>query len=191
MSELLSPPFGAYLMDKYGALFTYYLTIPTRILAILIMAFIPQTGPKLTTETSSLDESMHGDTDLDAIDKPTFSDMIRRNFNALHAHISNNMIPILSRGVIILGILSLLVNTFARPLFDLLIQYMRVRFSWEYSQVCTLAISQSFGLILSVDRIYNIFPSCVADHLPNHCLTCRSRLAVKEMWCGTGKSLNG
>jgi hypothetical protein len=139
-AELLSPPVGVFLMERYGSIFTYFLSIPWNIVALLILFLIPETKPKSNTEPSTLEDLTANESNGQSSEHPTLTRKVQRAFDNLYGHIQADVIPLLSRGVIILGIFSLFVSNFVRPIFDLLIQYMVLRFSWKYSQVSDVAI---------------------------------------------------
>lgn len=127
ISELLAPVTGSLLMDRVGANFCYLLGIPAYLLIFVILWFIPETA-KLSEASSPNTE------ELAELSKQTSG--MKQRLAGLMEHVKTEFIPILSRGTLVLGMLSLLVSSFARPVFAILMQYMTIRFDWKYSQVC-------------------------------------------------------
>jgi MFS family permease len=134
VTELIGPPVGSWMSDRLGASWAYSIWIPTRFLAMLLLIPIPE---KVKTELVEPDEPPGAAT-------PTSSEssaerckksLLRRKFDDMFRHVRMDLLPILGRCVIVVGIVSLVITNFARTMFEIVVQYMRVRFNWEYEDV--------------------------------------------------------
>jgi hypothetical protein len=64
--------------------------------------------------------------------------------STLIRHMKDDIVPMLQNLPIVLGLISLLVNNFAVPLMGIVLQYMSVRFKWEYSDVGLSTLVRAF-----------------------------------------------
>jgi hypothetical protein len=130
LSELFAPATGSRLMAKYGPNTAYLIGIAGYIMAFIILLCIPETAklnnPSEHERAASTDSSPTA---------PTDDSKLRQRLEALLDHVRTDLIPILSRGTIMRGLIAVLVNNFARPIFAILIQYMSAQFQWKFERV--------------------------------------------------------
>jgi hypothetical protein len=134
VSEIVSPPVGSLLMDRFDAYVPYAATIPIRIASFLFLLIIPETSPKLKTGEISPPENVSV-AEIEVADEPSSMGPLRQKIDRLLSHIQMDVVPLITRGPIILSLIAILVGNFARTVSDLLLQYMTVRFDWRWSQV--------------------------------------------------------
>ena len=129
VSELLAPVTGSLLMERFGANLCFLFGILAYLLVFGILWFIPETSKSSQSSGDSLPST------AESAELLKHGSGISQKLVDLVDHIRTDLLPLLSRGTLVLGMLSLLVNYFALPVFNILMQYMTIRFEWKYSQV--------------------------------------------------------
>lgn len=134
VTELVSPPVGSFLMDHFDAYVSYAATIPLRIASFLFLLIIPETLSKLKNIERCASEYT-STTKIDDIHEPPKKGPLREKVDRLLSHIRMDIIPLITRGPVVLALLAILVGSFARTVSEFLLQYMTIRFDWRWSQV--------------------------------------------------------
>lgn len=141
ITELIAPPLGAVLMKALGPHFAFLTAVPLEALAFVVLGFIPNTkssdsapsdieGPEREEpqpangegEESMNDENLSKNKVLQALSH--LSHNIRHGVRTLGSHKS-----------LLVGLLALVVAKMARPMLELILQYMSVRFGWPLAKV--------------------------------------------------------
>lgn len=137
VTELVSPPVGSCLMNRFNAYVPYAVTIPLRIASFVFLLIIPETSSKPKNVERSSSENI-STTRIKAADVSSNIGMIgplREKFNRLLSHIRIDVIPLITRPPIILSLVAILIGNFAHSVSEFLLQYMTIRFDWQWSQV--------------------------------------------------------
>jgi hypothetical protein len=166
VTELVSPPVGSFLMDRFNAFVPYAATIPLRLASFLFLLIIPETSSKPKTGERSSSENV-------VADESPNTGRLRQKVDQLLSHIRVDVLPLISRAPIILGLIALLVGNFARSVSEFLLQYMTFRFDWRWSQVSREHMQFSIRSNLSQGRLPHIVLSSNTNHCslhspPNH-----------------------
>jgi len=151
ITELISPPTGAILMDTIGAQVSYGISVALRLLSFLFPLFIPETKPKVSRDNAPSEPS-----DVtDSVDTPSRKSLLRKKLDDALAHVRQDVYPLISRPMILFGMFSLLINTFARSISEFLLQYMTIRFQWRYSDGVWLL---SFSAAINIALLCTVLP---------------------------------
>jgi hypothetical protein len=131
-SELIAPPLGSYLMDKYGPLVPFGLGIPFELLCFPILFTIPNTKQSSYAEERRANRWCFFDTE----EIENASEFRRgRPFSLLLYFVKS----IMSRAVLFaplqIPVIALLVNKLSHSIYDQLLQFMSVRFNWTLAMV--------------------------------------------------------
>ncbi|KAF4452139.1 hypothetical protein F53441_4977 [Fusarium austroafricanum] len=148
ITELIAPPLGAVLMKALGPHFAFLVAIPLEALAFVVLGFIPNTRSPHNTSNDNVDgeeeeeesQAAHNQGQESCNSQFSVSHMLqntRRGFSTLG----------MQRGLWI-GLLALVVAKMARPMLELILQYMSVRFGWPLSKTAFLLSIQAAGQIL-------------------------------------------
>lgn len=142
-------------MKVLGPYFAFLVAVPLEALAFVVLGFIPNTrSPHNTTNYNTdgeeAEESQVADDQRQESRDPRFS--------------ASHLLQNIQRGVSTLGmqkglwvgLLALVVAKMARPMLELILQYMSVRFGWPLSRVCasqgeTTAICRLLSLLFLTD----------------------------------------
>jgi hypothetical protein len=141
ITEVVSPPLGAYLMDNWNSYSAYLFGLPLELLGFVVLAFIPET----TQPNKDQEHSIHSESS--PAPPPNKRSWIKQRYHELKGHIIVNVLPLLSRTVVWHALVGLFVNRFSRSILKTLMQYLSARFGWKLSQVCRLAIDMEFVVI--------------------------------------------
>ena len=145
LTELVSPPAGAILMENCGDYVAYAVTVLARLLSFLFPLFIPETKPKDDQHCPPIESSV----DALLTDTPSKKSFLHQKLDGALAHVRTDVYPLISRPAILLGMFSLLINTFARSISEFMLQYMTIRFNWRYKDgAWLLAFSASVNIAL-------------------------------------------
>jgi MFS family permease len=130
VTMLIGPPIGAILMETYSPQTALLCTIPPRVLSLVLLFMVPETGPK-----KGLVTSLSGSNDR----KP-LRVILHGKIKHFTHHVIHNIFPIISQLPVLLGLVAFIVNAFAVPLLGLILQYMSSRFQWKLSQVRIMTV---------------------------------------------------
>jgi MFS family permease len=144
VSEFLAPPFGSLLLDTIGPHATFLVTIPILFLAFIPIALYPS---EARAEARALMRSP--ETDDVTADQRRFKDILKQRVHNVFRLMRRDVAPFIFQRSIILGISSLAIQKLARPMLQLLLQYMSIKFGWSLSKVSPRApIGFSFNACL-------------------------------------------
>jgi hypothetical protein len=122
-------------MHVWGPFQAYAVSIP-----LALMPFIPL---YLLPETAKIKKEDDGEMFPGIIkDGPNLHERIRE----LKAHVKNDLLPILMSVSIMIGMFSMFVGSFALAIGDIIMQYMKARFSWDYEKVGLRSLRYSLFL---------------------------------------------
>lgn len=149
-------------MHYYGAYFAYFLSVPLSIMPFIPLYLLPETA-KFKKDDSTIGEDPFADRNKAL---PT----LRSRLHEMNKHIRKDLLPILKSVSILIGMFSMVVASFSLAIGDIIMQYMKARFGWDYERVgagrpvCGLDYA---NLILgnTCDCVLRRPP----DHLPLHC----------------------
>ncbi|KAH7182147.1 major facilitator superfamily domain-containing protein [Fusarium sp. MPI-SDFR-AT-0072] len=154
ITELIAPPLGAVLMKALGPHFAFLTAVPLEALAFVVLGFIPNT--KSSESAPSDIEGTEREETQSANDQceETINDQNPLKNKVLQAlsHLSHNIrhgVHTLGRHKsLLIGLLALVVAKMARPMLELILQYMSVRFGWPLAKTAFLLSIQAAGQIL-------------------------------------------
>ncbi|KAF5720124.1 major facilitator superfamily transporter [Fusarium mundagurra] len=154
ITELIAPPLGASLMKSLGPHFAFLTAVPLEALAFVVLSFIPNT--RASDSVSSGTEGTEGDPSQlpNGQCEERTSDQVSLKRRALQTllHLSHNIRhgvhTLGSHNSLLVGLLALVVAKMARPMLELILQYMSVRFGWPLAKTAFLLSIQAAGQIL-------------------------------------------
>jgi hypothetical protein len=127
---VIVPPISSVLIDRYGSLTTYNLSIPILAIPLFVLLFIPETtSPKETDVPADQAEPEANGT---APQSPW-----QKTKNILHGfkiHVQDDLFPVLESTKILRGLFGVVVVAFSEMLSNVLMQYAHVRFNWSYEK---------------------------------------------------------
>ena len=132
VTELVSPPVGSFVMDRFDAYVPYAVTIPLRLASFLFLLIIPETSSKPQNGERSFTENVEVANEASSIG------LLREKVHRLISHVRIDVIPLITRGPIVLSLVAILVGSFARTVSEFLLQYTTLRFDWRWSQVSNI-----------------------------------------------------
>ncbi|EWZ89455.1 hypothetical protein FOWG_09155 [Fusarium oxysporum f. sp. lycopersici MN25] len=150
ITELIAPPLGAVLMKALGPHFAFLTAVPLEALAFVVLGFIPNT--RSSDNVPSDVEGTEGDENQSANDETTNQNSskvkILRTLSHLSDNIRHGVHTLGSHKSLLVGLLALVVAKMARPMLELILQYMSVRFGWPLAKTAFLLSIQAAGQIL-------------------------------------------
>ncbi|KAF5655016.1 major facilitator superfamily transporter transporter [Fusarium sp. NRRL 25303] len=155
ITELIAPPLGAILMKALGPHFAFLTAVPLEALAFVVLGFIPNT--KSSDSAPSDIEGTEGEESQSANDEceETVNDENSSKNKVLQAlsHLSHNIQhgvrTLGSHKSLLVGLLALVVAKMARPMLELILQYMSVRFGWPLAKVRVFQEQETSPLFLA------------------------------------------
>lgn len=150
ITELVAPPIGSLIMTTFNAYISYATTIPIRLLSFLFPLVIPETKAK-DASNGSPEQPL---SDSDSIE-PAKRHHFLRKLDELLSHLRSDVLPLITRTPLLLGMMSLLIEEFARTQGEFLLQYMTIRFGWRYSQAAYLV---SFKALVHIALLCTVLP---------------------------------
>lgn len=141
ITELIAPPLGAVLMMALGPHFAYLTAVPLEALAFVVLGFIPNT--KSSDSASSDIESTEGEESPPANgegeesmnDENSSKNKVLQALSHLSHNIRLGVRTLGSHKSLLVSLLALIVAKMARPMLELILQYMSVRFGWPLAKV--------------------------------------------------------
>ena len=129
-------------MDTVGAYLTFIAGFPFLILGLLVLSCITEDGLKKVNDNEShLNQDASSGTGTDTLlnrSKHLLTVIfmfIRKEFSSMF---------IIRETTLVVGIFSLAAQKLARPMLDLLLQYMSKRFGWKVSKVSLISAPLKF-----------------------------------------------
>lgn len=149
-SELIAPALGSFLMGRIGPHFTFLLGIPLLTFSLVALYFIRDEKPEYighsdvedcesTRLNPESDEFFSGldNSSQTSLDGGTSGKTEGALAGALR-FVREDVGTLLVRAGVLAGLASLAVHRVARPLLELTLQYMSVRFGWPLRTVSSL-----------------------------------------------------
>ncbi|KAF4337200.1 major facilitator superfamily transporter [Fusarium beomiforme] len=147
ITELIAPPLGAVLMKVLGPHFAFLVAVPLEALAFVVLGFIPNTS----SSSSSPDEYEEGREEQEneaAIDRISCTKRAFLAVSHLTENVQSGVLTLGTQKSLLTGLLALVVAKMARPMLELILQYMSVRFGWPLGKTAFLLSIQAAGQIL-------------------------------------------
>ncbi|KAF5565131.1 major facilitator superfamily transporter [Fusarium napiforme] len=155
ITELIAPPLGAVLMNALGPHFAFLTAVPLEALAFVVLGFIPSTRasdsvPSNDMETTEADQSLspNGQGEEPPSDQDSSKNKVLQALSHLSQSIRYGVHTLGGHKRLLVGLLSLVVAKMARPMLELILQYMSVRFGWPLAKTAFLLSVQAAGQIL-------------------------------------------
>nr|RBQ90591.1 hypothetical protein FVER53263_09940 [Fusarium verticillioides] len=155
ITELIAPPLGAVLMNALGPHFAFLTAVPLEALAFVVLGFIPNTRASVSVlsndmETTEADQSQsHSSQCEEATSDPvSFKERALQTLSHISHNIQHGVHTLGSHKSLLVGLLALVVAKMARPMLELILQYMSVRFGWPLAKTAFLLSIQAAGQIL-------------------------------------------
>lgn len=165
-SEFLAPPLGSLLMEALGPHLTFLAGVPLELIGFLIILIIPGNAainsgntPLESSNTPSVTHSVEAGESL--------GNKLKRVPYRLILYVRQDIISITSRRPFLIGLLALVVAKMARPLIELTLQFMSIKFDWPIRKV-----------------FYPKRPECgqPSDHLRRQVSSCLPKQPVKYFY---------
>ncbi|KAF4435233.1 MFS transporter [Fusarium acutatum] len=154
ITELIAPPLGAVLMNALGPHFAFLMAVPLEALAFVVLGFIPNTRASGSvpsgTEGTEGDRSQlpNGQSEETTSDQVSLKEKVLQTLSHLSRNIRHGVHTLGSHKSLLVGLLALVVAKMARPMLELILQYMSVRFGWPLAKTAFLLSIQAAGQIL-------------------------------------------
>jgi hypothetical protein len=132
VTEIVSPPAASVLMGLVGPQFTFLLSIPFESLGFLVILAMPSDGS--TGDAQILEASDHTRRPADTT-QHTLKDKLLHASAWLKGYTKEDMKRIIHQRNLLAGIIVLSISKLARPILELILQYMSARFDWPLSRV--------------------------------------------------------
>lgn len=150
-SEFLGPPLGSLLMAKIGPYFGFL----SGTVLMAMGSFLLLLLPSKTARSRQSKAPMSGNAVLDDVPTDVSTDDIEvpkkpESFvTRLSGHFHHGLVAMLSNKRLLVSIATMVVSKLTRPLLELTMQYMSVKFGWTISQVCNNVTTPSYQLLIS------------------------------------------
>ncbi|KAG4295310.1 hypothetical protein FPRO06_01894 [Fusarium proliferatum] len=154
ITELIAPPLGAILMKALGPHFAFLTAVPLEALAFVVLGFIPNTkssdsAPSDIEDTEGEESpSANGECEETVNDENSSKNKVLQALSHLSHSIRHGVCTLGSHKSLLVGLLALVVAKMARPMLELILQYMSVRFKWPLAKTALLLSIQAAGQIL-------------------------------------------
>ncbi|KIW04569.1 hypothetical protein, variant 1 [Verruconis gallopava] len=136
-----APPVGARIMHYHGPYVAYGLNIPLSVCAVIPLVLLPETAKGKSLQENTEDDGMIG--------TPNKASTLRTGWKELKSHVVNDFFPLLKSIPIVIGLLSMVIGSFAVAVGEIIIQYMKARFGWSYEKSTNvIAFSAAMRVLL-------------------------------------------
>jgi hypothetical protein len=135
-SEFVGAPIASIVYPLIGPHSTFVLAQPLGMLGLIFLKFMPQSQNIPSHEATENDVHPEG-----------FRSVLMKKVRAMKAHMHNDVLPMLSRPLLFLGLLSLFANRLARPILTMFVQYTAAKFHWTIAKVCRWCLTRSMLII--------------------------------------------
>jgi hypothetical protein len=133
MSEFLGPPIGSLLIAKIGPYFGFLSGTVLMAMGSSLLLLLPsKTANGRQSKAPILGNPPLEHVPADDIGVPKKPEDLTR---MLSGHLHDSLVAILSTKRLLVGIATMVVSKMMRPLLELTMQYMSVKFGWTISQV--------------------------------------------------------
>lgn len=144
---------GSLLLDTIGPHATYIAAVPMECLAFIPLALFPS---ERRAEARALETSHEADEVNGTVGQKRYKDILKERLRRAFQLIRHDIAPIIFQRSLLLGVASLAIQKLARPMLDLLLQYMSIRFDWSLSKVSPLSL-ESFHCDMCLRSIQSAF----------------------------------
>jgi hypothetical protein len=125
-------------MHYYGPYVAQFLTIPLSFAALIPLVLLPETATPRKRHFTNDDNGRS--------DSPTKKPTLKMRMQELQQHVREDFVPLLKSIPILVGLISFVIGSFATAIGEIIMQYMKVRFGWNYEKVC--------ACILTIELVY-------------------------------------
>lgn len=132
VTEIISPPAASVLMGLIGPQFTFLLSIPIESLGFLVILAMPSGEPAGNAQSPEANNHTRSPEDTA---QHTLKDKLLHASAWLKGYIKEDMKRIIYQRTLLVGIIVLSISKIARPILELILQYMSARFDWPLSKV--------------------------------------------------------
>lgn len=158
LTEFIAPPFSTVLMQALGSHFAFLMAVPLEALAFVVLGFIPNTraphnSPEGNAEGDEEEENQAAQEELreSRSGQPSWKQRALRGLSHLSHNIQHGVRTLGMQPGLLIGLVALVVAKMARPMLELILQYMSVRFGWPLGKACTSRSQKDticFGILL-------------------------------------------
>ncbi|KAF4950153.1 hypothetical protein FSARC_13296 [Fusarium sarcochroum] len=135
ITELIAPPFGTFLMQVLGSHFAFLTAVPLEALAFVVLGCIPNTRstgniPDDSTEEGEEEENQaaHDEFHESQDDQSSWKDKVLQGLSHLSHNFRHGVRTLGMQPSLLVGLLALVVAKMARPMLELILQYMSTAF---------------------------------------------------------------
>lgn len=133
VTEFIAPPLAAVLLNTCGPHFAFLAAIPFELAAFLALGLIKEPKHDLNDEcTSNPDECEDGNDHHHASKSKT---SYKQPLLKVVQYLREDVGSLLSQRQLLLGLLAVVGCRLGRPMLELILQYMSVKFGWHFSKV--------------------------------------------------------
>lgn len=135
MTEFIAPPLAAVLLNTCGPHFAFLAAIPFELAAFLALGLIKEPHHDRNDERAqNSDECEDGDDHHHASkSKASYKQPLIKVVQYLREDVGS----LLSQRQLLMGLLAVVGCRLGRPMLELILQYMSVKFGWHFSKVRT------------------------------------------------------
>jgi MFS family permease len=152
ISELIAPPLGSFLMENLGSKSTYFTTLPWDLLSFVLIFLLPET---LKIKEEEAPEPLNSHIPQRPSNRLSrYSSWMQEKYSTTKDHVRKQVLPLLARREILLGVAALVVAVFSRPVSEMMIQYTSARFQWKLSKAAFLISYQALLRLLSFSALF-------------------------------------
>ncbi|ATY67241.1 Major facilitator superfamily general substrate transporter [Cordyceps militaris] len=128
--ESISPPLGSLLMETVGPYYAWLAGIPLGLLGFACLSFLPRNKTFAITECEPCapEDAEH------SASSTTMYDRSKERVTALAYHLRHDIPKLFHSKSLFVGLLAMFTAKMARPIKDLLSQFMTAKFEWPISQ---------------------------------------------------------
>lgn len=134
VTEFIAPPLAAILLNTCGSHFAFLAAIPFELAAFLALGLIKEPHHDRSDECiGNSDECEDGNDHRHHTSKPKAS--YKQPLIKVMHYLREDVGGLLSQKQLLLGLLAVVGCRLGRPMLELILQYMSVRFGWHFSKV--------------------------------------------------------
>lgn len=133
VTEFIAPPLAAVLLNTWGPHFAFLAAVPLEIAAFFALGLIKE--PRLEhnyERVSASDDRADGDDDDNAMESKS---NFRQPWVRIMDYLRQDIGGLLSQKDLLLGLIAVVGCRLGRPMIELILQYMSVKFGWHFSKV--------------------------------------------------------
>lgn len=132
VTEFIAPPLAAVLLNTCGSHFAFLAAVSFELAALLALGLIKE-PPREDRQESAQSAGEHGDdNDSQALESKL---AFKQPFIKVMQYLRQDVGGLLSQKALMLGLLAVVGCRLGRPMLELILQYMSVKFGWHFSKV--------------------------------------------------------